>query len=68
MIPNVDQTILNEFVCTNIPCKPEAPWIKRCSFGIKFTEEIQDTDNEEIDFDKFNLEDLDLSPIPPLGI
>ena len=26
--------------------KPEAPWIKRCSFGIKFTEEIYFTDDD----------------------
>lgn len=24
--------------------KPEAPWIKRCGFGIKFTDEIQEAD------------------------
>lgn len=27
--------------------KPEAPWIKRCSFGIKFTDEIQYTEYDE---------------------
>jgi len=26
--------------------KPEAPWIKKCSFGIKFTEEIYFTDDD----------------------
>lgn len=39
MIPNVDvQYIMKNFE-QNF-CKPEAPWIKRCDFGIKFTEEI----------------------------
>ncbi len=31
-----------------IPCQPEPPWIKRCSYGIKFTDEIQIID--EVDF------------------
>jgi len=26
--------------------KPEAPWIKKCSFGIKFTQEIYFTDDD----------------------
>lgn len=26
--------------------KPEAPWIKKCSFGIKFTDEIYFTDDD----------------------
>lgn len=42
MIPNVDENVLiDEFdmKTTTIP-RPEAPWIKRCDFGIKFTDEI----------------------------
>jgi hypothetical protein len=47
MIPNVDEKILStEFDMKNIGTpKPEAPWIKRCDFGIKFTDEIQMIDN-----------------------
>ena len=41
MTPYTDITILNEFVPTTFPCKPEAPWIKRYGYGIKFTDEIQ---------------------------
>lgn len=26
--------------------KPEAPWIKKCQFGLKFTEEIYYTDDD----------------------
>ena len=51
MIPNVEESVLlQDFSLTatstcgsntqNIP-KPEAPWIKRCDYGIKFTDEIQ---------------------------
>ena len=48
MIPNVEETVLvQEFSMNggtgtnnNVP-KPEAPWIKRCDYGIKFTDEIQ---------------------------
>ena len=29
-----------------VQLKPEAPWIKKCQFGIKFTEEIYYTDDE----------------------
>jgi hypothetical protein len=42
MIPNVEETVLQqEFTTVSAaPPKPEAPWIKRCDYGIKFTEEI----------------------------
>jgi len=43
MIPNVEESVLAlEFgLKTAAPPKPEAPWIKRCDYGIKFTDEIQ---------------------------
>ena len=43
MIPNVEESILvNDFsLKTTSAPKPEAPWIKRCDYGIKFTDEIQ---------------------------
>jgi hypothetical protein len=43
MIPNVEESILvNDFsLRTSTAPKPEAPWIKRCDYGIKFTDEIQ---------------------------
>ena len=33
---------------------PEAPWIRRCSHGIKFTDEMQD---EDIDFNDEGIND-----------
>jgi tetratricopeptide (TPR) repeat protein len=46
MIPNVDEEQMQkELTLSHLGgIKPEAPWIKRCGFGIKFTDEIQDTD------------------------
>jgi hypothetical protein len=50
MIPNVDESVLiSEFhLRSSSAPKPEAPWIKRCDFGIKFTDEIQVLDNPDI--------------------
>lgn len=50
MIPNVDESILmTEFSLKKAsPPKPEAPWIKRCDFGIKFTDEIQVIEDENL--------------------
>jgi len=51
IIPYIDKSILAEFTYKAINCRPEAPWIKRCEYGIKFTEEIKSTidsvDSEE---------------------
>jgi hypothetical protein len=46
MIPNVDEDQMKrELNLTHLGgIKPEAPWIKRCGFGIKFTDEIQEMD------------------------
>jgi hypothetical protein len=60
--------------------KPEAPWIKRCDFGIKFTDEIhytefdENSDSDKKDKQKLNKnaqnrtpkknKDLDLPPEP----
>jgi hypothetical protein len=49
MIPCVDlEQQLMKFTLkeSGVAVKPEAPWIKRCSFGIKFTEEILYTDDD----------------------
>lgn len=46
MIPCVDNSVLDSLNSSAIPLKPEAPWIKKCSFGIKFTDEIYITDDE----------------------
>jgi hypothetical protein len=47
MIPCVDDvSVLAQFSTKAVPLKPEAPWIKRCSFGIKFTDEIYFTDDD----------------------
>lgn len=42
MIPNIDEeAIQNEFTLKQIDAPmPEAPWIRRCSHGIKFTDNI----------------------------
>ena len=46
MIPNVDEIQMKKEL--NLKhlggIKPEAPWIKRCGLGIKFTDEIQESD------------------------
>ena len=46
MIPSVDERVLSrEFDVADFSTpKPEAPWIKRCGFGIKFTDEIRYTE------------------------
>lgn len=46
MIPNVDEEQMQiELTLKHLGgIKPEAPWIKRCGFGIKFTDEIQEAD------------------------
>ena len=41
MTPLVGIEVLEEFTPFSIQSKPEAPWLKRCSEGIKFTDEIQ---------------------------
>ena len=46
MIPCVDNNVLDQFTPSVVPLKPEAPWIKKCSFGIKFTDEIYLTDDD----------------------
>ena len=46
MIPCVDSNVLDFFNSKAVPLKPEAPWIKKCSFGIKFTDEIYITDDD----------------------
>lgn len=48
MIPSADKEVLREFEPLSFPCRPEAPWIKRCKYGIKFTEEIQDDDKVQL--------------------
>jgi len=46
MIPCVENSVLDAFTPSAVPLKPEAPWIKKCNFGIKFTDEIFYTDDE----------------------
>lgn len=47
MIPSIDDNIFEQFTINAIKIKPEAPWIKRGSFGIKFTDKIQTTEYGE---------------------
>lgn len=52
MIPNIDEeAIQGEFTLKQIDAPmPEAPWIRRCQYGIKFTDNIlQDEDELEED-------------------
>jgi len=51
MIPNVDENVLSkEFDISEFTLnKPEAPWINRWEFGIKFTDQIQ--------FNEFQIEE-----------
>lgn len=46
MIPCVDNQVLDGLTPSAVPLKPEAPWIKKCTFGIKFTDEILMTDDD----------------------
>lgn len=46
MIPCVDNSVLEQITPKMVPLKPEAPWIKKCSYGIKFTDEIYITDDD----------------------
>ena len=48
MIPCVDQSVLETFTLkkSSVVLKPEAPWIKKCEHGIKFTEDILYTDDD----------------------
>jgi hypothetical protein len=47
MIPNVDEERMKiELTLKNLGgIKPEAPWIKRSSFGVQFTDCIQESHN-----------------------
>ena len=45
MLPIAGEFVLEELDPLIIPCFPEPPWIKRCPFGIKFTDEIQMIDD-----------------------
>ena len=47
MIPNVDEDIVeSEFNLKQIDAPmPEAPWIRRCKHGIRFTDEVQELDD-----------------------
>jgi hypothetical protein len=47
MIPSIDDNVFEQFTINAIKIKPEAPWIKRNSYGIKFTDKIQTTEYEE---------------------
>ncbi len=49
MLPIADKEVLREFEPLAFTCWPEAPWIVRCKYGIKFTEEIQDEGRIQLD-------------------
>jgi len=51
MIPNIDEdNVQEEFNLKQIDAPmPEAPWIRRCEHGIRFTDEMQDEELEGYD-------------------
>ena len=55
MIPNVDEeSIQSEFNLKQIDAPmPEAPWIKRCSHGINFTNHITKDGKDKDKYKKF---------------
>ena len=48
MLPESGDFLLFQFSSKKVECQPEPPWIKRCSYGIKFTDDLQFV--EDIDF------------------
>mmetsp|Transcript_14890 Transcript_14890/g.13091 ORF Transcript_14890/g.13091 Transcript_14890/m.13091 type:complete len:162 (+) Transcript_14890:271-756(+) len=66
MIPSIDDNIFEQFTINALKIKPEAPWIKRGSHGIKFTDQIQITEYD----DEFEISDdespKNKKPINPL--
>lgn len=48
VLPMAGDFVLEELDPMAIPCFPEPPWIKRCNFGIKFTDEIQMIDDVDL--------------------
>jgi len=58
MTPCPSDEILNEFLPFAFQCRPEAPWIKRCGNGIKFTEEIEDDSRIQLIHDSNSLYNL----------
>eukprot|EP00826_Nyctotherus_ovalis_P047581 TRINITY_DN5490_c0_g1_i4.p1 TRINITY_DN5490_c0_g1~~TRINITY_DN5490_c0_g1_i4.p1 ORF type:complete len:103 (-),score=22.32 TRINITY_DN5490_c0_g1_i4:124-432(-) len=52
IVPYIDKSILSDFTYKAINCRPEAPWIKRCKNGVRFTSEMQNTINSvETEYD-----------------
>ena len=60
MIPSVDDSLLEVFTPTALPLKPEAPWIKRTDFGIRFSEEILKTEYNDVNL--FQADESDHKP------
>ena len=54
MIPNVDELqIQKELTLKNLGgLKPEAPWIKRCDFGVQFTDCILESSSNDLESTK----------------
>lgn len=47
IVPYISSDILGEFAYQSVNSKPEAPWIKRIGTGVKFTEEIEKSNNDD---------------------
>ncbi len=48
MVPTAGDFVLVYLNPMSVPCSPEPPWIKRCSYGIKFTDDLQITDSLDL--------------------
>jgi len=51
MIPSSGLYLLREFHPRVVPSQPEAPWIKKCEYGIKFTDVIENIPGGPIVFE-----------------
>jgi len=47
MIPIGGDYVLSQLNTTNLSLQPEPPWIKRCTYGIAFTNDVQFIDDIE---------------------
>ncbi len=47
MLPVADGVVLRQLDPMLVASQPEPPWIKRCTYGVKFTDEIQVVDDPD---------------------
>lgn len=49
LYPTTNTEIINEISVSSVESKPEAPWIRRNTVGVIFTENLLDREEKEID-------------------